>query len=303
MTGQQSTISPSHQTPPIPLPPGAADAALPGTPQTIPWGLSWLPDGSALISGRDSFRLFPLTQDGTKKPAGKVPNIVTAGGEGGLLGIAVSPSWKTDRRVPVRDHGRAQNPDLAQDKKSRNGKLPRMAPDGKPPPATPSIPWPAPTATATRSTSPGTPKAACGRVNWATASTTQWPVKDASPSAVAYADGGGDLHGGTARRTPAADSGRRHQAPGTSAGVSMAYYTSAYGRLRTVGSVPGRYSLWLTATNADNNGDGRGGLRQGLPDRSEAARPSPVGPGVAGCPDARAPRWPMIAAHRLLHTS
>ncbi|MFF4953233.1 PQQ-dependent sugar dehydrogenase [Streptomyces chattanoogensis] len=261
---------------------------MPGTPQTIPLGLSWLPDGSALISGRDSFRLFPLTQDGTKKPAGKVPNIVTAGGEGGLLGIAVSPSWKTDRRVPVRDHGRAQNPDLAQDKKSRNGKLPRMAPDGKPPPATPSIPWPAPTATATRSTSPGPPKAACGRVNWATASTTQWPVKDASPSAVAYADGGAiymaALRGERPLQIPV--DGTRHQAPGTSAGVSMAYYTSAYGRLRTVGSLPGRYSLWLTATNADNNGDGRGGLRQGLPDRSEAARPSPVG---LGWRDARTP--------------
>lgn len=67
---------------------------------TSPWGVTFLPDGSALVSERDTarIRLIPATSDGrpatslTKAPVvGRVRGVVP-GGEGGLLGIAVPPS-------------------------------------------------------------------------------------------------------------------------------------------------------------------------------------------------------------------
>ncbi|MFI9100472.1 PQQ-dependent sugar dehydrogenase [Streptomyces fildesensis] len=68
---------------------------------TIPWGMSWLPDGSALITERDSFKVFKLTQAGARTQVGTVPNAVTTDGEGGLLGIAVSPNWSSDHYVYI----------------------------------------------------------------------------------------------------------------------------------------------------------------------------------------------------------
>ncbi|UQA91495.1 hypothetical protein [Streptomyces halobius] len=78
----------------------------------------------------------------------------------------------------------------------------------------------------------------------------QWPVSEASPSGVAYADGAiymAALRGERLWRIPV---------DGSNTGTPEAYYTNDYGRLRTVESVPGKNSLWLTTTNADNNGDG-----------------------------------------------
>ncbi|HZG06427.1 MAG TPA: PQQ-dependent sugar dehydrogenase [Streptomyces sp.] len=66
---------------------------------TIPWGMSWLPDGSALITERDTHRVFHLTADGRRTPVGTVPNVRGTGREGGLLGIAVSPDFAADRAV------------------------------------------------------------------------------------------------------------------------------------------------------------------------------------------------------------
>jgi len=60
----------------------------------VPWGLTFLPDGSALVSERDSARIVHIDP---AKPAGRNVRTVTtvsgvrAEGEGGLLGIALSP--------------------------------------------------------------------------------------------------------------------------------------------------------------------------------------------------------------------
>lgn len=74
-----------------------------------PWGLSRLPDGSALITERNSFKLFKLTQSGTKTRIGTVPNVVTTSGESGLLGVAVSPNWNSDHYVHLMHSASADN--------------------------------------------------------------------------------------------------------------------------------------------------------------------------------------------------
>ncbi|KWX00618.1 glucose sorbosone dehydrogenase [Carbonactinospora thermoautotrophica] len=85
--------------------PGMVRAARVPTPRvagtvaeglTTPWGLAFLPDGSALVSERDTGRIKRVTSGGQIMTVGQVPG-VAPGGEGGLLGIAVSPNYRRDR--------------------------------------------------------------------------------------------------------------------------------------------------------------------------------------------------------------
>jgi glucose/arabinose dehydrogenase len=59
---------------------------------TSPWGLVFLPDGSALVSERDTARIKRVTPGGRVTTVGQVPGVVP-GGEGGLLGLAISPDF------------------------------------------------------------------------------------------------------------------------------------------------------------------------------------------------------------------
>lgn len=83
----------------------------------VPWGLAFLPDGSALVSERLTGRILRVRPDGVRHPLGTVPGVV-AEGEGGLLGLAVPPGGgtevyaylTTDRdnrvvRIPLTDAG------------------------------------------------------------------------------------------------------------------------------------------------------------------------------------------------------
>ncbi|MBX6387100.1 MAG: PQQ-dependent sugar dehydrogenase, partial [Microbispora sp.] len=63
-----------------------------------PWGIAFLPDGSALVSERDTATIEQVRPGSPPVQVATVPN-VSPGGEGGLLGIAVSPSYATDRWV------------------------------------------------------------------------------------------------------------------------------------------------------------------------------------------------------------
>ncbi|QHC62864.1 glucose dehydrogenase [Rathayibacter festucae] len=72
------------------------------TDTDIPWGLTTVPDGTVLYSRRDAqdiVRLNPTT--GVKTSLGTVPNVQSTDGEGGLLGIAVSPTFATDQWLYV----------------------------------------------------------------------------------------------------------------------------------------------------------------------------------------------------------
>jgi glucose/arabinose dehydrogenase len=63
-----------------------------------PWGLAFLPDGSALVSERDDDLIVHVSPSGDVRRVGRVDG-VDGSGEGGLLGIALSPSYASDHRL------------------------------------------------------------------------------------------------------------------------------------------------------------------------------------------------------------
>jgi glucose/arabinose dehydrogenase len=82
--------------------PGTPDLA--GEPETlatgldVPWGLAFLPDGSALVALRDEARIMQVTPGQEPREAYRVPD-VDAAGEGGLLGLALAPDYGQTRWV------------------------------------------------------------------------------------------------------------------------------------------------------------------------------------------------------------
>lgn len=103
-TAPAPTASASTEAP-TPSPssaPAAASVAVRGTVTDgleSPWGTAVLPGGDLLVSERDSARILRVSaKDGGRTVAGTVPG-VTSGGEGGLLGLALSPDFATDHRV------------------------------------------------------------------------------------------------------------------------------------------------------------------------------------------------------------
>ncbi|HEV2087027.1 MAG TPA: PQQ-dependent sugar dehydrogenase [Cryptosporangiaceae bacterium] len=64
----------------------------------VPWGLAFLPDGNALVTERDTRRLLRVTPGGTVTPLQTIDEAY-AGGEGGLMGVAVSPRYEQDKTV------------------------------------------------------------------------------------------------------------------------------------------------------------------------------------------------------------
>ena len=83
--------------------PSSAVSSAPRTLVTgleVPWAVAFLPDGAALVTERESARLLRVTPDGTVTPVGTVAGVV-AQGEGGLMGVAVSPGFAADRAIVV----------------------------------------------------------------------------------------------------------------------------------------------------------------------------------------------------------
>ncbi|MGW0916068.1 PQQ-dependent sugar dehydrogenase [Streptomyces sp. NPDC002784] len=64
-----------------------------------PWGLAPLPDGDLLVSSRDEGTITRVdTESGKKTELGEVPGVSPAG-EGGLMGLALSPDYASDHMV------------------------------------------------------------------------------------------------------------------------------------------------------------------------------------------------------------
>lgn len=92
----------------------AAPASAASAPQVVtankvvPWGLSFLPDGSALFTERITRSIWAVAPG---KPARKIYTVSEAvsNGEGGLLGIAVGPTYGQDLRVYLYYSTRSDN--------------------------------------------------------------------------------------------------------------------------------------------------------------------------------------------------
>jgi glucose/arabinose dehydrogenase len=66
----------------------------------VPWGLAFLPDRTALVTLRDQGEVLHVSETAAPVLVGRVPG-VEPNGEAGLLGIAVSPTFASDRAVFV----------------------------------------------------------------------------------------------------------------------------------------------------------------------------------------------------------
>jgi glucose/arabinose dehydrogenase len=64
----------------------------------VPWGMAFLPDGSALVAERSRARIMQLRPGAQPVEVARVPGVAPSG-EGGLLGIAVSPTFAADNLV------------------------------------------------------------------------------------------------------------------------------------------------------------------------------------------------------------
>ncbi len=83
------------------------DPGRPGDPEAVgtlvdllevPWGVDFLPDGNAVVTERDSARVLDVSPDGTLTLLGGLTDAVPEG-EAGLLGVAVSPQFDSDRML------------------------------------------------------------------------------------------------------------------------------------------------------------------------------------------------------------
>ncbi|HEX7546719.1 MAG TPA: PQQ-dependent sugar dehydrogenase, partial [Gemmatimonadaceae bacterium] len=63
----------------------------------LPWRIAFLPDGRMLITEKVG-PLWLVTRQGAKTPVTNVPAVLN-GGQGGMLGVYLSPNYATDRNV------------------------------------------------------------------------------------------------------------------------------------------------------------------------------------------------------------
>jgi glucose/arabinose dehydrogenase len=82
-----------------PAPAGQVSVLVSGL--EAPWGIAFLPGGDALVTERDSARILRVPAGGGSPTEVQRLSEVDGDGEGGLLGIAVSPTYQRDQLVYV----------------------------------------------------------------------------------------------------------------------------------------------------------------------------------------------------------
>lgn len=101
-TSSSAVSSSRAATPPISAVTAVTVTGTVATGLTTPWGLDFLPDGTALVTERDTGKLLAIA---SARPAAVrtlgVVKGVAPNGEGGLLGLAVSPHFANDHTVYV----------------------------------------------------------------------------------------------------------------------------------------------------------------------------------------------------------
>jgi glucose/arabinose dehydrogenase len=127
------TPTPAPSSSPAPTSTPSSSPAVPAKPKVIgtiadhlevPWGIAFLPDGSALVTERDSGKVLQIT--GRKVTTVGTIDEAKSQGEGGLLGVAVSPSYAQDGRVFFYASTSGDNRVLRTT--YRNGRLGRLVP-------------------------------------------------------------------------------------------------------------------------------------------------------------------------------
>src|SRR5256885_81006 len=71
------------------------------TDKDVPWGLAFLPNGDGIYTERDAQTVIELSPSGTKTTLGKIPGVSGTDGEGGLLGLELSPRFSSDHSVYI----------------------------------------------------------------------------------------------------------------------------------------------------------------------------------------------------------
>ena len=94
-TTVEATPGPAEETTAEPQEPQVLATGL-----DVPWAVDFLPDGSALVTERDTARVLHLVPGEAPRELATVPD-VAADNESGLLGIAVSPGYADTGRVFV----------------------------------------------------------------------------------------------------------------------------------------------------------------------------------------------------------
>ncbi len=100
-TTSSATPTPTETPTPTPTESSAPNPKIAGeviTGLAVPWGIAFLPDGTALVGERDTGRLLRVS-DGSADEVGSldVRSRLDEGGETGLLGLAVHPQFQDNR--------------------------------------------------------------------------------------------------------------------------------------------------------------------------------------------------------------
>jgi len=89
---------PDPDSPPTTLPDGE-DPNVVASGLDTPWGLAVLPDGSALVGERRTGRILQVFPDRSDPVVATTIGGLDASGDGGLLGLAISPAYREDSLI------------------------------------------------------------------------------------------------------------------------------------------------------------------------------------------------------------